>query len=202
MNVYVESNFVLELALEQEECDSCLDLIQMAQGRQLDLVIPVFCLAEPYQAIVAKDKARKRFSADLKNHLGDLGRSKPHRDLPATADALSETLIKRAQLEREGLQRIIAILLETAIVIPLDSDLVRRGTQMEIQFGLTGQDAIVLASVLSNLESTRPDESCFLNRNSKDFDDPDIRERLESLNCKFFARFGLASAYLKSRLRQ
>jgi hypothetical protein len=201
MNVYVESNFVLELALEQEECDSCSELIQMARGRRLQLVVPAFCLAEPHQAIVAKDKARKRFSADLKNHLGDLGRSKPHRDLPATADALSETLIKRAQLEREGLQRTIDTLLETAFVIPLDSDLVGRGVQMENHFGLTGQDAIVLASVLSHLKSSRPNESCFLSRNSKDFDDPDIRDELESLNCKFFASFGPASAYLKSRLQ-
>jgi hypothetical protein len=28
MNVYVESNFVLEQALEQEQCESCEELIQ------------------------------------------------------------------------------------------------------------------------------------------------------------------------------
>jgi hypothetical protein len=34
MNVYVESNFVLEHALEQEEYDSCSEIIQLAsQGR-------------------------------------------------------------------------------------------------------------------------------------------------------------------------
>jgi hypothetical protein len=30
MNVYVESNFVLEQALEQEQCESCEELIRIA----------------------------------------------------------------------------------------------------------------------------------------------------------------------------
>jgi hypothetical protein len=33
MNVYVESNFVLEQALEQEQCESCEELIQDRYGR-------------------------------------------------------------------------------------------------------------------------------------------------------------------------
>jgi hypothetical protein len=202
MNVYVESNFVLELALEQEKSESCSEIIQIAQDQRLQLFVPAFSLAEPHQAIALKDKARKRFSADLKSHLGDLGRSRPHRDLPATADTLSETLITRAQLDRVGLKRIISTLLETASVIPLDSALVSFGSQMENDYGLTGQDAIVLASVVSHLETTRPIDSCFLNRNSKDFDDPDIRERLESLDCELFATFGGALEYLKSHLQQ
>ncbi|SPE35773.1 hypothetical protein SBA3_2300034 [Candidatus Sulfopaludibacter sp. SbA3] len=32
MNVYVETNFLLELALEQEQGESCQDLIRLASG--------------------------------------------------------------------------------------------------------------------------------------------------------------------------
>jgi hypothetical protein len=88
MNVYVESNFVLEHALEQEECDSCSEIIQLASQGRITLLIPAFSLAEPHQVIASKAKARSRLSAELSAQLGELGRSKPHRDMPSTFGVL------------------------------------------------------------------------------------------------------------------
>ena len=51
MNVYAESNFVLEHALQQEESDSCGEIIRLASASKITLVVPAFSLAEPYQAI-------------------------------------------------------------------------------------------------------------------------------------------------------
>src|SRR5438552_5965832 len=125
MNVYVESNFVLEHALEQEECDSCAAIIQLAFDGRLRLVIPAFSLAEPHQAISGKAKARSRLGDDLRRHLGELGRSRPHREIPATFDALAAALIASAQFKREGVRRAISDLLRTAEVIPLDARILR-----------------------------------------------------------------------------
>ena len=75
MTVYVESNFVLEHALEQEECESCADIIRLALDRRVTLAIPAFSLAEPHQAIAAKAKARLRLGDELRIHLGELARS-------------------------------------------------------------------------------------------------------------------------------
>ncbi len=108
---------------------------------------------------------------------------------------------ERAQFEREGVRRTVSELIKTAEIIPLDSVILRSAADIEIDYGLSGQDAIVLASVLSHLETTKSAESCFLNRNSKDFDDPDIRERLDALNCKFFPRFAPAPAHMSARLK-
>jgi hypothetical protein len=121
MNVYVESNFVLEHALQQEESHRCNEIIRLASVGQITLVVPAFSLAEPHQAITAKAKAR--FTA---------GGGSP---------------------------------------------------------------------VLSHLEANRPGQSCFLNRNSRDFDDPDIRDKLDGLNCKFFPNFIPALVYVTSRIR-
>lgn len=57
MNVYAESNFVLETALEQDEGESCNEIIRLASAGRLGLVIPAFSLAEPHQAIAGKAKA-------------------------------------------------------------------------------------------------------------------------------------------------
>jgi predicted nucleic acid-binding protein len=200
MNVYVESNFVLEHALEQEDCDSCAEIVRLAADGRLNLLIPAFSLAEPHHAIFSKAKARSRLGEDLRAQLGELGRSRPHREIPQTFGTLAAALIERARFEREGVRRAISELVRTAEVIPLDAEVLRAATEMEILYGLSGQDAIVLASVLIHLETHRPTESCFLNRNSKDFDDPNILERLKALDCKFFSTFTPGLAYISARL--
>jgi predicted nucleic acid-binding protein len=201
MNVYVESNFVLEHALEQEEYDSCSEIIQLVSQGRITPLIPAFSLAEPHQAIAAKAKARSKLSAELSAQLGELGRSRPHRSMPSTFGVLAVTLAERVQFEREGTRRTITELIKTAEIIPLDSATLHSAIRIEDEYALSGQDAIVLASVLGHLESTNPKESYFLNRNSKDFDDPDIRERLDALNCQFFAQFAPALARISARIR-
>ena len=49
MIVYIESNFVLEFALLQEEHQSCGTIIGLAESRTIDLAIPAFSLFEPYE---------------------------------------------------------------------------------------------------------------------------------------------------------
>jgi predicted nucleic acid-binding protein len=200
MTVYVESNFVLEQSLQQEECDSCAEIIHLASNGRITLAVPAFCLAEPHVALLGKEKARSRLSNDLRTQLSELGRSKPHREVPATFEALSEVLIASARFEREGLRDTISELLRAADVIPLDTPILRSAADIQAESGMSGQDAIVLASVLAHLDLHNPPESCFLNRNSRDFDDPDVRGRLETRGCKFFAKFEDGLRYVVARI--
>src|SRR6266852_7690785 len=89
MTVYFESNFVLEQALQQEGCDSCAEIIGLASKGRITLAVPAFSLAEPHVAISGKEKARSRLSNDLRTQLFELGRSKPHRAVPASFEALA-----------------------------------------------------------------------------------------------------------------
>jgi predicted nucleic acid-binding protein len=202
MNVYVESNFVLEHALEQEDYDSSVKMIGLAANHQIRLIIPAFSLAESHQAMSGKEKARSRLGKDLRMHLSELSRSRPHREIPASFDALAAALIATAQFEREGVRRTVKALLQVSEIIPLDVSILQSAAATELEYGLSGQDSIVLASVLAHLKANTPAESCFLNRNSKDFHDPHILERLDAFRCKFFARFAPALAYILSRLKQ
>ncbi|MDR3704060.1 MAG: hypothetical protein P4L56_30710 [Candidatus Sulfopaludibacter sp.] len=71
---------------------------------------------------------------------------------------------------------------------------------MQTDFGMPAQDAIVLASVVRHLAETKPVESCFLNRNTKDFDDPNVRQMLEEYRCRFFGRFDAGLRYISARI--
>ena len=132
MNVYVESNFVLEHALQQEESQSCCDILGLAFRGQINLLIPAFSLAEPHQAISSRAKIRSRLGDDLRKHLSELARSKPHREIPATFDALSGALVESAQLEREGLKQTRSEILSAAEVIPLTAAVLRSAAEIEV----------------------------------------------------------------------
>lgn len=200
MTVYVESNFVLEQALQQEQCDACDSILDLAGSGLIALVVPAFSLAEPHQAIALKAKARNRLSNELRTHMSELGRSKRYRALPEDFTVLASALIQSAEHERDGLHRAIAGLLKIAHIIPLDSFTFVSAGELQASLGMSGQDAIVLASVVRHLENTKPSESCFLSRNSRDFDDPDVRDRLDQFACRYFTDFDEAMQYIKARV--
>lgn len=202
MNVYVESNFVLEQALEQEQCESCKELIWIASAGSIRLVIPVFSLAEPHIALMRRGNERSRLSAELQKHLSELGRSKTYREVSGNFSELAALLITSAERERGGLQRATEGMLKAAEIIPLDSDVFHQAGGIQVAFDMSVQDSIVLASIVSHLAATKPAESCFLNRNTRDFDDPNVREMLDEFGCKFFGRFDDGLHYIEARLRQ
>ena len=59
---------------------------------------------------------------------------------------------------------------------------------------------MVYSSVLEHLANADGDDHVFLNRNSKDFDDPDIQDRLEGMGCKILFRFDAGIGYIRHRL--
>jgi hypothetical protein len=200
MRVYVESNFVLEQALQQEQCEACDQIFQFAVSQRISLRVPAFSLAEPHQALAHKEKARNRLSNELRTHSRELGRSRAYQAVPEDFTALASILIESAEREREGLQRVIADLLNVAEIIPLDTAVLVHARELQAELGMSGQDAIVLASVIHDLSRTTSVESCFLSRNSRDFDDPDVRARLDQLGCRYFADFAAAVAHITLRI--
>ncbi len=198
MNVYIESNFVLEHALEQEQCESCEQLIRLASARSIRLVIPAFSLAEAHMAILRKKQERNKLIGELQRHLSELGRSRPYRESPGNMSDLAGVLVRSAERERAGLERAVEQLLETAYVIPLTSEIFYQASGMQTGLDMSAQDSIVLASIVSHLAETKPAESCHLNRNTKDFDDPNVRYVLDEFGCKFFGRFDEGLRYVEA----
>jgi hypothetical protein len=149
-------------------------------------------------------KRNKRYSLaeELKGQLSELGRSKPYRDASNDFTQLIALLIGSAERERAGLDGAMHGLLNAAEVIPLDTDLFHRASGIQSAFDMSLQDSLVLASVVQHLANAQPPQSCFLNRNTKDFGNPDVRGVLDDLDCKFFGRFDHALGYIESWLRR
>ncbi len=80
MNVYIETNFVLEMTLLQECCNACEDLVKLCESNELSLIIPAYSLAEPYETLTRRHRNRKKLKTDLENELNLLSRTELYAD--------------------------------------------------------------------------------------------------------------------------
>lgn len=199
MNVYVESNFVLELALRQQESESCRTLVERAEKREITLIVPAYSLAEPFEKITRQRRRRARIKKDVDDELDQLRRTDSYSaHIDQLAD-LTKLLISSANDEDLGLRSAIKRMLAVSEVIPLDSDIVAESLDRQVDYGFSPQDALVYASVLQHIRRTNPTESCFLNRD-KDFTDQSVVEQLASLDCRLLASFDDGLGFVRSRL--
>lgn len=196
MNVYVESNFVLELALMQEEHEDCEGILSLCASAKVQLVLPAFSIAEPYETLVRRDKSRNQLAQNVDTELRELGRSKPYKAETSAYQTVTNLLLKSGEEEKDRLFQIRDRLLETAEIIPLGKDVLVSAAQLQTKHGLSPQDAIVYASVLQHLSMISSASSCFLNRNSSDFSDPDIEDTLT----RHHARCSLVSTLVTTTL--
>ncbi len=201
MNVYIETNFVLELALLQEQYASCQEILSVCEAGKANLVLPAFCIAEPYETLVRRAKHRSNLARNLATEMGQLLRSQPYQAEMNTLQDVTNILIRSGEEEKQRLKKTFDRSLKIAEVIPLQRDILMSAFTYQTSLDLSPSDSIVYASVIYHLNTTTPARSCFLNRNSKDFDDPDIVDRLDSYNCKMLPRFDNGYNYIQSQIR-
>ena len=200
MHTYVETNFVLELALQQEGFEACTHILDLAVRGKLELFIPAYSLVEPYEALGRRHSERKELRSRLDQQLHLIRRTSKHHERLGRFDDATALLLESIDLETESLQAVEERLLEHASLIVLDARVLGRVGEVGGRFGLKEQDATILASVLRHLEEARPEHACFINKNRKDFLDPYIKEALAALNCKVIGRFSDGLAYVQSQV--
>jgi hypothetical protein len=69
MIVYVETNFCLELAFQQEEEAQAEEILQLAGAGRYESVFPQFAVCEPFSTLNRYDNERRRFFNDLNRQL-------------------------------------------------------------------------------------------------------------------------------------
>lgn len=191
MIVYVESNFPLELARQQEESPRAEELLRMAQGGRIGLVFPVFAVCEPFSALGQYAAERGRLVSAQRPQIRELGRSLPHQALAVALKDAEDALLGVWRTEMNGLEGAVRRMLAAGRAIPLTPEIFSRSIEIADRLGMATQDAIVLASVLADLAAQPPNErKCFVSRNTKDFDDPTVKSELAGYSCAYVSAFG------------
>ena len=199
MNVYVESNFVLELALLQEQSESCHEILSLCEANRAQLIVPAYCLAEPYETLTRRQKRRRTMREDIDRELKQIARTEIYADQLEGFGELTDVLIRSAEGEDRRLKSVSSRFLQVAQVIPLNASTLADSSEYRSRYSFSPQDALVYASVLSHLEENRADVNCFLNKD-KDFDDDDVVEELRGHDCILLPRFDVGYRFILKNL--
>jgi hypothetical protein len=190
VTVYVESNFVLEIALGQQQSAAAEVILALAESSDIVLAVPSFSLGEPFSTVTQHGRRRKNIANDVSEVLRDLARSWVHegdveilRDIPHAL-----TAIERRQLARlfETVERIAV----AAIVIGADAGVYRRAVGLARAGALTMPDAIVLSSITNHLEAqSAPGPHYFVTRDAADFAEVSFGQELTGYGCTLIPTF-------------
>jgi hypothetical protein len=200
--VYVETNFILELAYVQETSRNCEQLLRWAEAGDLALAVPAFSAIEARTSWQANVKRRNRLLSDVRSELRQLSRSRPLETVAEESKAFVASLIDSAQTDRTRLEVAVATLLTCATIIPVTTDIITSALRYEAELALSAQDATVYASVVRHLSTAEEKdvERLFVTTNANDFAVPNIEDELARHNCKLLTGFDSAEGYVGSRL--
>jgi predicted nucleic acid-binding protein len=200
MNVYVETNFILELALLQEQRASCERILETCEAGRAELIVPAYAMAEPYETLTRRRLTRRDLAKQLRGELVQLGRSSAYSALTSKVGEAVNLLTQSAQEDFDRLEATRRRIAEAAHLFPLDADVLAAAVTSQSAYDLAPQDAIVYASIRLHLTQSRPAVACFLSRDAKAFVDRDIRNELQALGCRFIPNFDHGYQFLENSL--
>lgn len=200
MNIYVETNFVLELTFKQEQYASCEEILQLCEAGQANLVIPAYSLAEPHEKLIRQARSRNQLQQSLNAELGQLKRTASYASrIESIKQDIESLLVDSNEEEQKRFIQFRDRLLNIGDIVALTADILIKAASCEDTYDLTPQDAFVYASVIDHLQRYPPQQACFLNRD-KGFANPDIVDELNQFNCRMIFRFDCGYRFLQSQL--
>ena len=191
MIVYVESNFILEVALKQEQSAPAESIFKLAEGNKIELVYPAFALSEPFATVMHRDRERIELHQSLTKTLGQLRRSEPHKQTILDLQPLLVILKNAVNGEFDQLHSTVARLLRIGASIELDESTLAQAKNYQVQFGLKPQDSIIYSTVIIDVQRKPPSEAkCFISRDREAFStNPGIKSELQAYNCRYIGSF-------------
>ena len=190
--VYVESNFVLEIALRQEQFQAAESVLADADAGRIVLAYPAFSIYEPFSTLTSTARNRLTLTRNLQEQSNQLGRGLGNDEALHQLSAARAGLLEASRVEMEALKATVERLLRSGEQIALDLSIFQSAVLYEDAFGLTPQDATMLACVVSHAGSRSSEEiKIFANKNIKDFGSPDLVEELRRVGCELAFGFEL-----------
>jgi predicted nucleic acid-binding protein len=205
MNIYCETNFILEIVFSQEQATYCENIISLCKANKVNLIIPAYSFAEAIYRLEKQISLQDSFIEDLDPHIKHFSRTvnynqqneqqiQKFKDLEIFLRKNKEELKSRFEKCRNDL-------VSGAEIIPLDSHSLITAESFQTEYTLSLQDSIIFASTLSHLEQNNTASSCFLNRNASDFNTKEIKSKLEPLNCKLITSFEHGFRYISNEVK-
>ncbi|MEO8973000.1 MAG: hypothetical protein ABI406_15550 [Ktedonobacteraceae bacterium] len=171
MIVYVESNFILELALEQKEALAAENILKLAEAGKIDLAFPSFALSETFTSIMHTQSERQHLRSASEVTIKQLKQSvqsELHKQVVSDLPPILTLLTKLITRELELLNTAIERMLIGGRLIEIDASNFREALIYQRKFDIKSKDSIIYAAVLADLKRfSVMDLKCFLSRDRK-----------------------------------
>ena len=201
MIVYVESNFVVELALQQEQVQDAEVILRLAETNAVRLIIPSFALSEPFTNIWYRGTERQRMLPTLRQQARELRRSALHQEPATQLLLLLDTLTALRKTEMDQLEQVLDRILKAGQTIELNYPIFLQARQYKVDFSLKSQDAVIFALILAHLQQQDPQESkCFISRDVEAFFGASTKADLQRFNCRYISSFQGGLSYIQNEL--
>lgn len=189
MNIYVETNFVLELILLQEQFQSCEKILEICKKKKANLIIPSFSLPESLEKIHRQKTKRENLEKELNAEINQLSRTFGYKKEIQRINDINLIFTKSIEEERVRFEKYKKLILNIATILPLNAKILTDAVKHQSDFDLSPKDSIIFESILIHLNKNSSIQSCFLNRDKKDFLIPQIITKFQNLNCKLVPSF-------------
>lgn len=199
MIVYVESNFVLEIALGQEQAGAASHILGMAERGVIQIVTPTFGLSEPFSSIRQRGRDRQQLQQSMRPIERELRRAHHTQGLADALGPLGDAMFALESSELDRLESAIARVLDCAATVELNAQIYGAALRIRDEIDLDLEDSIIYACVLADLYQRAADiPKCFASRDARAFFDPAVRDQLQEYNCRYISRFPQAVEYITS----
>lgn len=199
MHVFVESNFLLELAFEQEHYLFCQRIVAAANSGRFALVVPQYALTEVFQTLgrrrAERTSLRNSLAKEIEQHRRETGVDLDEMD--SLSQLASNLLITRTLTQKRKLFEVVTQLAAVTPGPALNSAVIAEAAQQEEKHSLSSQDALVYASVLAGLRALpQASQKLFITRNKADFNKKLLVEELRTQGCELLFDFRAAAGRL------
>lgn len=211
MIVYVETNFILELALEQDQHNAANRILELAEDGKVEISFPGFSISESLTTVTRRRRERKQFSRLLQQTLDQLKLSEPYKQIANDLDPAQALLQNAIETESDRLLSVIERILLVGKILELDTSSFRQALTYKGQ--LSTEDSTIYGTIISDLRLRQYDETkFFLSKDEEAFDDDRKKKRkayeqrikteLASYNCKYIKVFEHGLSAIESKLRR
>jgi predicted nucleic acid-binding protein len=198
--LYVESNFILELVLEQEQSQAVEELLLLAERKELILAAPAFALVEPIWTL-ENSKGSRELLIGLEKLRTEISRSSDKEHEQAQLQAMIATVRNLHSDRQYRLGLVTHRFVHNASLLPLNTESIQLSFNLERPLYLDPFDAIMLASILVDLKSPSKDESkVFASLDKKAFAANAVREHLGVHNCQHIPGFSDTLEFIRARI--
>jgi len=176
MKVYVETNWLLDLALEQERIRASSFVLELAKNSKIRLYLPEICLVEAEQKIVRRRLQRETLIENLQSEGRELIRNcdAMYQSQAAAIDQDIIQLRRISDFEREHFNATVRDISKFLTWLHLDDDSLQKSFYFEENYSLNRLDALVYAVIRADAASDLATEKCFIDYDG-DFKEPELK---------------------------